>query len=187
MSKKGRSGTGTGRPAIPKNHRYIKNIIGNLHFNILVEGPDGTGKSTLCEAFSKLYDAEIKHQTSETINNKAYYQNILSSPNNVVLDRTFFGDIVYNTPLRLSETDKKELVDQFNASNSMVIYVTCEPSIARRRLEKRGEVVPENFEQLFKAEERLFLEQFNRWRLKPLVIDTSDMEMVDVEDEEETE
>lgn len=171
-------------PTHPRNTRYIKNIVGNLTFKILIEGPDGTGKSLLADTFAQLYEAEVMHQTSDTINNKAYYQNILGSPNNIVLDRTFFGDVVYNTPLRLSENDKKELIDMYNGSNAMLIYVTCEPNVARTRLEARGEVLPENFERLFKAEERLFLEQFNRWRLKPLVIDTSHMiEMVNVSDE----
>lgn len=152
--------------------RYIKGLIPNLGFKMVIDGCDGTGKSVFANMVADMFGATIYHQTAETINNKNYYLTKLKELGSVVLDRSFFGDAVYNRPRKLTETDKGALIDTLNRENSIIIFFTCSPQTARKRVEDRGETFNE---ELFILQERLFLEQYARWKVKPFVIDTDNL------------
>ena len=115
--------------------------------NIVIEGCDGTGKSTiakhLCERFGLHYWHESQPRTFEE-----YRQMLLSG--GVVFDRFCFGQFVYNPPEEqlLSFEELKTLVHQiFPVTGTILLYVDAHTDTIISRLLKRGEgseeIIPE--------------------------------------------
>ena len=61
---------------------------------VCLEGPDGSGKSTLVNYLIDKYNMTMKHSSSETKNDIEYHLDLLKD-DNVVLDRYNLGEIVY--------------------------------------------------------------------------------------------
>lgn len=106
--------------------------------NIIIEGCDGTGKSTLakhlCETLGLYYWHESEPRTL------AEYQQMLSS-GGVCFDRFCFGQFVYNTPeqRKMTEGELATLVAGFKQTNTLLIYVDASTDTIINRLLTRGE------------------------------------------------
>lgn len=75
---------------------YSRNKI----HKIILEGCDGTGKTTLAmkiQAENPDMNFEIVHCTRHTPNNYEYFLEMLNSDKNIIMDRSFIGQFVYNT------------------------------------------------------------------------------------------
>ena len=115
--------------------------------NIVIEGCDGTGKSTiakhLCERLGLQYWHESQPRTFEE------YKQMLES-GGFVFDRFCFGQFVYNTPeqqkMSLEEL-KLLLTDVFPKTGTILLYVDAHTDVIINRLLKRGEgnekIIPE--------------------------------------------
>lgn len=112
---------------------------------IILEGCDGSGKSTLVELLSKLsYDGvEIIHATQETPNTVEWFNNILDAAKtrNIIMDRSFWGQFVYQKPQErhLTFEDLKELEQRLFNEGGKLIYVYAPERVINRRLKKRDE------------------------------------------------
>lgn len=117
--------------------------------NIIIEGCDGTGKSTLakhlCETLGLYYWHESEPRTL------AEYQQMLSS-GGVCFDRFCFGQFVYNTPeqRRLTEEELGALVASFKQTNTLLLFVDTSTDVIIKRMITRGEGSEEMKEQMTK-------------------------------------
>lgn len=105
------------------NIKYSNNKI----HKIILEGCDGTGKSTLAEkikAENPDIDFRIIHCTRHTPNNFGYFIDILRSDENIIMDRSFIGQFIYNTAADrnsngwLKNQELINLEDYINALNA---------------------------------------------------------------------
>ena len=115
--------------------------------NIVIEGCDGTGKSTLakylCERFNMYYWHESAPRTLEE------YKMMLA-PGGTVFDRFCLGQFVYNKPeeRKMSEEELKILLNEvFPETNTILIYVDCETDKIFMRMVDRGEATKADFQQ----------------------------------------
>lgn len=113
--------------------------------NIILEGPDAVGKTTLAEKLKNKYNMNIIHSTSKTRNDLNYHIDLLDYQNNTVFDRFHIGELVYpeiyNRSSCLSLDDfnliNKRIIDN---QDVLVVFYTSDLSILKDRLIKRGEL-----------------------------------------------
>ena len=68
---------------------------------VVLEGCDGTGKTTLATALAVRHGYTVMHfgRTPGKVDLAARYRSVLSRPGRIVLDRSFISELVYG-PLR---------------------------------------------------------------------------------------
>lgn len=120
---------------------------------IVLEGCDGTGKTTLATLLSKLMNAEIIHCSTHTPNTYKFFHNLIefSKEKNIIADRWCYGQFVYQAeeerPLRdysqkaASEYNLRILEEEMLEAGAKVILVKATPEVIRKRLEARGETL----------------------------------------------
>ena len=110
---------------------------------IVLEGIDGAGKTTLANMLSKVYEAGIIHATRETPNDWNWFSDIMdiSMDHNIILDRAFWGQFVYQEPdeRKLNHEQLKELEHRLDQENGKLIYVTASDEDLKKRLDSRNE------------------------------------------------
>ncbi len=112
--------------------------------NIILEGLDAAGKTTLSNKLKIKYNMSIINSTSKTRNDFGYHINLLDYQNNVVLERFHFGEmiypIIYNRDCKLSiqeyETINKRIIDN---NDLFIVFISSDMSIINKRLKERGE------------------------------------------------
>lgn len=108
--------------------------------NIVIEGCDGTGKTTLAKHLCERLGLYYWHESNPR--NLEEYTSMLSS-GGVVFDRFCFGQFVYNTEQerKLSLEELKYLVnDVFAKTHTLFIYVDLSTDNIIARLNDRGEI-----------------------------------------------
>lgn len=117
--------------------------------NIIIEGCDGTGKSTLADYLCNRFNLYYWHENSPRTLDE--YKQMLT-PGGVVFDRFCFGQFVYNTPeqRKLSLEQLQELVQYFKTTSSLLIYVDCSSETIARRLINRGEGSMDRMEEMIR-------------------------------------
>lgn len=110
--------------------------------NIVIEGCDGTGKTTLCKKLAEKYGWDIVHVTSKDPNDFDFYKETLRKTN-VIFDRHFIGELiypeVYNRDPKLDYNDALWLKNYVKKTNTCVLILTTNIDEIKRRLEERGE------------------------------------------------
>lgn len=107
--------------------------------NIILEGCDGTGKTTLAKHLCETLGLHYWHESEPRTLGE--YETMLSY-GNVLFDRFCFGQFVYNRPedRRLSREELRYLVTEvFPTTNTILIYVDCKSDQIVDRLIARGE------------------------------------------------
>lgn len=111
--------------------------------NIILEGCDCTGKSTiaryLCEQLGLYYWHESEPRSLKE------YRQMLSS-GGVVFDRFCFGQFVYNSPeeRKLSKEELKQLIQEFKSTQSLLLFVDAPSDLIFKRMVERGEADESN-------------------------------------------
>lgn len=110
---------------------------------IILEGPDGAGKSTIARRLARILNARIIHCTKDTPNDMSYFYNILnaSEGQNIIADRFCYGQFVYQDEKerRLTKAELYRLEAEFLNHGAKVIYVTAQEKTIQDRLNKRNE------------------------------------------------
>lgn len=140
---------------------------------IVLEGCDGTGKTTLAHNLSKILGAEIIHCTTDTPNTVWFFRDIIemAQTRNIIADRFCYGQFVYQSE------DKRQLTkhDLYNLELAMlntgarVVYVDCDEQVLNARLAARNEVPMKPIRQLKDG----YLKVFSDSLLKIAVVDTT--------------
>lgn len=103
---------------------------------ILVEGADGSGKTTLVNELNKHWPALRINKGCDRLAD--FYYNLTSMQEDIVLDRSFITDIVYRLALDDSETDGLSL-PQINEILNYSIVIYCKTKTQYDDAMNRGE------------------------------------------------
>ena len=118
---------------------------------IIIEGCDGTGKTTLAKKLSNKYNLDICHCTSEDPADYEFYKNTLRK-RNVVWDRHFLGELIYpevfNRRAQIGIEDARLLVAYARESGVQLLVLTESINELQRRLNYRGNECDEVLKQL---------------------------------------
>lgn len=127
--------------------------------NIILEGPDATGKSTLAEKLKSKYGMRIINSTSKTRNDLHYHIDLLDYQENTVFDRFHVGEMVYpdiyGRDGKLSDQDFIKITSRIVENNDLFIVFYCSDiEILKERLIERGEL---NYLKEIELQNRLFM------------------------------
>lgn len=113
---------------------------------IVLEGCDGSGKSTVAEHLKNILpNAEIVHCTTDTPNDYDFFSNLLYSAGGndryIIADRFCYGQFVYQRPEERHLTDEQliELETRMLSQRAKVIHVAASVDEIEDRLTLRGE------------------------------------------------
>ena len=115
---------------------------------IILEGPDGSGKTTLAEQLAKQTKYLILHRTQpKTDEEKARmmseYLQVIRTGKNMIFDRCWYSEMVYGPIMRdasvISYPEMYELERQLSKTGALLIYCTGKPEVLWKRSHTRGE------------------------------------------------
>lgn len=115
---------------------------------IILEGNEGTGKTTLAEKFSNMLGVEITHRSAPKNEDErqAMYRSYLDDINNLehaIWDRCFYSEMVYGPIMRdqsyINVEQMREYEKLLAKKGAIVIYCHGDPHICFRRAQQRGE------------------------------------------------
>ena len=124
---------------------------------IILEGPDGSGKTTLAKYFSDKLGYEIKHRSNPKTQKEKdemmqSYKDDIMNEENIIWDRGFHSELVYG-PIKRDKTyisidQMLELEKDLSIKGTMVIYCTDEIQTLWKRCTSRGEAYIKNIDEL---------------------------------------
>lgn len=112
--------------------------------NVILEGLDAAGKTTLAEKLRDKFGMKILHSTAETRNDLYYHLDLLDYQTNTVFDRFHVGEYVYPKVYgRKAKMNAKELEEVerriIDNNDLFIIFITSKMDIINERLIARGE------------------------------------------------
>lgn len=126
---------------------------------IVLEGVDGSGKTTLANLLSMLLDAEIIHATRETPNTESWFRWIIeeAKAKNIIADRFFWGQFAYQNreERNISWRTLGKLEEYLADCGGIIVYVTAPDEVIESRLASRNEELSVPLEILKERYERL--------------------------------
>lgn len=97
---------------------------------IILEGCDGTGKSTLAKKLQQHYGIDYVHVTRGDPTTFGFYFNTLDKVK-IVWDRHFIGEMIYPAVFgrmqRLTQRDFEILLDKARVENVVILVLTVDP------------------------------------------------------------
>lgn len=115
---------------------------------IILEGPDGGGKSTLAAQLSRQTKYPIaRYSYPKTAEEKEQmmqmYVQAIKEAKNVIFDRSWYSELVYGPVMRnghvLSYPQMYALEEMLAKKGAVLIYCTASPEVLWRRCMARGE------------------------------------------------
>ena len=141
---------------------------------IILEGPDGSGKSRLARELSKSFGFPIIHRSKTTDTEEKRklmlrYIEALDRGEDVIFDRCWYSEYVYGTIFKddsvISYDEILKLESKMLVHGAMIIYCTGKPCVLFERCLERGETYVTSFDKfvqikhsydvLFKVEKHL--------------------------------
>ena len=112
--------------------------------NVILEGLDAAGKTTLAEKLRDKYGMSILHSTAKTRNDLHYHIDLLDYRTNTAFDRFHIGEYVYpevyHRPYKLSKDDFAEIEKRIIDNNDiLIVFVASDMEVINKRLIARGE------------------------------------------------
>jgi thymidylate kinase len=114
----------------------------------IIEGPDGSGKTTLATQLARQASAEIIHMSYPTTpeeQEKMFdeYVKVLNKPRNMIFDRCWYSEMAYGPVMRdksyITWPQMYALERMVARTGGMIIHCTDAPSKLWIRANKRGE------------------------------------------------
>lgn len=115
---------------------------------IIIEGPDGAGKTMLAEKISRQTGWPIEHRSKpETPEEKELmmgeYVQLAKSSRNIILDRCWYSEMVYGKVMRdqtyIDYPQMYELERLLTSHGAIVVYCTGHKAALWKRATRRGE------------------------------------------------
>ena len=142
---------------------------------IILEGADGTGKTTLANILAHKYGLDICHCTQHDPADFNFYRETMRKEN-VIWDRHTIGELIYpivfDRVAKVTPQEAKAIISMAIAEDVKIFVLTCDQEILEKRVAERGiehEKITENLawiDQKFK--------ECAKWLGVP-IIDTSNM------------
>jgi broad-specificity NMP kinase len=108
---------------------------------IIIEGSDGTGKTTLCKKLVEKYNLEYRHVTKDDPNTFKFYADTMRD-DNVIYDRHLVGEMIYPEVFkRKANFRKKEfgkLLDIAKDEKVVIIVLYSSYITLYKRLKEKG-------------------------------------------------
>lgn len=109
---------------------------------IIIEGCDGTGKTTLAKALAEKYGLGIIHVTNRDSNTFDFYKQSFGK-DDVVWDRNVIGEIIYPKIFwrkgNIDEIDLEYLIKRAKSMGIIFLVLTADYWVLRERIDDRGE------------------------------------------------
>lgn len=122
--------------------------------NIIVEGPDGAGKTYLANQLAAILNMEIRHFSApqsdkEAKNQFNMYRDVGLESDGIILDRAWYSDMVYGPIFRGEAIISSNLMRELERGygNSVVIYCTGDPKKMWKAAQERGEDYVHSYKQ----------------------------------------
>lgn len=153
--------------------------------NVILEGLDAAGKTTLAEKLRDKFGMSILHSTAKTRNDLYYHIDLLDYRTNTVFDRFHVGEWVYpqvyGRPAKLTEEEFSIIEKRIIDNNDMfIIFITSDMKIINKRLIERGE---NDYLKEMAAQNKWFknyIKRFNKYNYKNYyVIDVAEPDCYD--------
>lgn len=122
--------------------------LANSHAVVLLEGCDGSGKTTLADQLAGRYGFRVVHsaRSPDSIDLVQRHRAIISAPGRLALDRSFVSELVYGPIFhgqsRLAWPHATELAQLVADRGGAVVHLTAEPQTIQARLEHRRDSDP---------------------------------------------
>lgn len=108
---------------------------------IILEGVDGSGKTTLAKIFANEYGLDYCHCTASDPSDYDFYLNS-ARKDNVVWDRHTIGELIYpkvfDRPAQIGTEDARLILAHARNEGAKVFVLTADINVIRDRLIKRG-------------------------------------------------
>ncbi|WP_129839482.1 hypothetical protein [Streptomyces sp. RFCAC02] len=122
--------------------------MATTHDTLVLEGPDGVGKSTLAERFAVQHGFRVIHspRTPDHLDLATRYREILSGAGRILFDRCFISELVYG-PLhrgrsRITWSEALDLAESVINRKGLFVHLTAPPPVIHQRLlDRDGESV----------------------------------------------
>lgn len=112
---------------------------------IILEGADGTGKTTLAKILSNKYGMEIAHCTQHDAADYNFYRQTLRKEN-VIWDRHTLGELIYPEVFdrrpQIGGEDARLVMHYAKQEGVKVFVLTCDEMTLEQRLCERGNEHP---------------------------------------------
>lgn len=110
--------------------------------NIIIEGPDATGKTTLATKLVNKYNMNLMHLSSSTPNDYTFHDKLLNKEN-MVYDRFFMGELVYpeiyHRQPKLTFDESLKLMNKIVSNNDLfIVLYASDIDTLKNRLIARG-------------------------------------------------
>ncbi len=121
--------------------------------NIIIEGPDGSGKTYIAQQLADLLNLQYKHfeaprTDEEVLAQYDMYKKLLKTQTSIVLDRAWYSDMVYGPIFRGKRAITFEKMQALETlTNGVVIYCIGDPSEMWSAAKARGEHYVQTFDQ----------------------------------------
>jgi broad-specificity NMP kinase len=149
---------------------------------IILEGCDGTGKTTLAKILAEKYGLDIAHCTQSDASDYDFYRQTLRKEN-IVWDRHTIGELIYpfvfDRKANIGPEDARLIMHYAKEEGVKVIVLTADIMTIYERLNARGNEDSRIYENVdyIDAQFRFFAEQYH-----VPVIDTSKMTLQQIFD-----
>lgn len=113
--------------------------------NIILEGPDACGKTTLASKLKEKYQMNIISSNQYSRNDLGYHLDLLDYQDNTVFDRFQVGEMIYpqiyGRKGMLSDEDFIKITQRIIDNNDLfIIFITSDLNVLNKRLVERGEL-----------------------------------------------
>lgn len=152
---------------------------------IILEGCDGTGKTTLAKLLAEKYNLDICHCTADDPGDFDFYKNT-ARKENVVWDRHTIGELIYsrlfNRKCRIGTEDARIAIAYARENGGKAFVLTADDEEIIKRLESRKTEDPKIIDNIkwINNEFKFYAKRFNI-----PIIDTSKMTLLEIFNEVE--
>ena len=127
---------------------------------IVLEGVDGSGKTTLANELAAILGADIIHCTKDTPNDWDYFSAIISmsEDRHIIADRFCYGQFVYQDEAdrHLTEHELRGLEMRLDEAGARVVYVYAPEEVIQARLDARDETPMRPLKELLAGYEKVW-------------------------------
>lgn len=122
--------------------------LADSHTVIVLEGCDGSGKTTMADHLAGRYGFRVVHspRSPDSIDLVQRHRDIITTPGRVALDRSFISELVYGPIFhgrsRLSWPRAVDLAKLVADREGAVVHLTAEPHTIQARLRDRRDGDP---------------------------------------------
>lgn len=144
---------------------------------VILEGCDGSGKSTFAETLATEYGCDILHMTRYSDKSLKSYLIKMSVNDNIIFDRCFISEYVYskvfNRYSQINDDNIRVLLDYAKALKYKIYILTCDNDEIMKRLSERNNETNEILNNVIKINDAYvdFAKKFNVKLLKKEDID----------------